>query len=295
MADCEEPDGACLDRIADQLQTDAFVSIELRAGDGGTHVTLSRYARGAGLARRSEGTIAEGDDIDAQAAELAQAAMEGQLSSPPADLSASATDEEVGLEASSEWDHDPRFMRITPKFGAAIPRGDLGVAFSTVLELGFVLPFYLASESPWVSDRCRLVVEGGYTLLSQQDQTIVPGRGLSNLIQNSHVIPVRVGLDYIFPEAWPVRPYLGAAYAALITRTTFDLGWTTEEQNDVASGVVFTLGGEVTVPMAPEVSGVVVVEAQHAEASAQRRLTDIADGSELSARLGVLSFDDDDP
>lgn len=192
--------------------------------------------------------------------------------------------------ATAEAPGVPHVLRITPKLGALIPRGDLKTAMVSLLALDIVLPLDPTGANPWLADRLRVVLEGGYALLSQQGEAIVPGRGFTNLIQNSHTFPLRIGLNYLFPQSWTLRPYVGLGYTALITRTTFDLGWTTEDQNDVASGIAFSLGGETSFDLGEDVLGVLVLEVQHTEAGADLGGLGAAGESTLSSTAVLVGF-----
>ena len=84
----------------------------------------------------------------------------------------------------------------------------------------------------------------GYTLLKYQGDEIVPGRGVTRLIQNSHTIPMELGVRYRYAdEDWPVWPYTRVGLALDISRTTFEAFSTgPKEENDLSPGFGLTAG-----------------------------------------------------
>jgi len=248
IAGCDAVSEACLDAVVESAAIEAIVLLEI----DGNSVTLRRYAPGKGWT--GQGTH-ELDGDNPQGAVVAVAPALYSDTEPPAVV--------------SDTDNLSRSMlRLTPKVGAMIPRKALQTALLSTLELQVVLPFWMTTDSEFVGDRFRVVAESGYALLAQQGSQIVPGRGMSNLVQNTHLIPMRLGLLWIGPEQWTVRPTTSLSYAMLITRSEFDLGWTTQQQNDVSSGVMATLGLEATIPMTASLTGRALLEVQHCEAAA---------------------------
>ncbi|MEE8409579.1 MAG: hypothetical protein V3T05_08240 [Myxococcota bacterium] len=137
-------------------------------------------------------------------------------------------------------------IRFGPKVGGVLPRGELEAGFSVGLLIDVPLSTVgLPSGLRFggVGTDISLYVEGGWQPMRHQGDAIVPGRGLTQVIQKSLVLPFELGVRLRFDFGAGVLPYAAIGLAVDVTRTrirAFSLP--TERQNDVAVGGAAALG-----------------------------------------------------
>ena len=144
----------------------------------------------------------------------------------------------------SEPDPTPRYdrLRVAFKLGGVLPRKELDATLGYSLSVELPLP--LGS-----SRGLSIYLEGGYALLKHQGTRIIPGRGMTNLIQNTHTIPLELGIRYrLGRKSWRFRPYAGMALALDVSTTTF-IAFSTgpADENELSLGFVGALGGLIRV------------------------------------------------
>lgn len=149
------------------------------------------------------------------------------------------------VEATKTIDAPPQtqvgdLLRVGPKVGGFLPRADLkpGVSLSLLVDvplrtLGVPASFGMGAFAADLS----VYVEGGWSPMRQQQTASIPGRGQTDLIQSSLVLPFDLGLRLRL-ELGALAPFVGLAFAADYSRTELR-SFSTEpvQHNDLGFGV----------------------------------------------------------
>ncbi|OGQ83924.1 MAG: hypothetical protein A2289_25965 [Deltaproteobacteria bacterium RIFOXYA12_FULL_58_15] len=155
-------------------------------------------------------------------------------------------------------------LRLGPKIGGVLPRGDLQAGFFVGLlidlplsTLGVPSDLQLASIGLDLS----AYVEAGWSPMKQQGEVLIPGRGQTELIQNSQVFPLELGARLRLDVGALLMPYAAVGLAADISQTEIQAFSNPPMQHtDVALGVSFALGAYL--PLGP---GGVIAEIRYRE------------------------------
>ncbi|MCK5690208.1 hypothetical protein KAI87_13110, partial [Myxococcota bacterium] len=143
-------------------------------------------------------------------------------------------------------------MGLGLELGMVIPRGALNLAPTVALRF----EMDLTSIVPGSIDVAGLPTElgafasAGWVHLAYQDnETMVPGRGTGQLIQNSMVFPLDLGVSVrVFPVA-DIGVVAALGFAGDISRTQIDaFSLETESQNDFSVGYSLSVGATLKVP-----------------------------------------------
>ncbi len=167
-------------------------------------------------------------------------------------------DEKLAITAEAEKAAERWSIALGLKLGGVMPR----------TELDFNAGYALAVEGGLdpLLPGLGVYFEVGYALLKNQGDKIVPGRGLTSVIQNTHTVPMELGVRYLYAnEDWPVWPYGRVGLALDVSRTTFEAFSTGPvEENDLSPGFGLTAGA--LVPLGP---GGILVELRYREVWAE--------------------------
>ncbi len=258
---CEDPDRVCIEAISEHLPSPSFIAGEILNKEGRIIASLTWYE--AGQASPVATVEAHYNNVEAfgQGVGLLADDLIAQTALPQAQPPAISSRETAGAQSAALG------LRLTPKFGAVAPSADLDAALTVAFELSITLPLEtLLADTR--DDHLRIALEGGYQLLSQKDLAIVPGRGLTTLIQNSHAFPLNLMALYSAPEGWPIQPYGGLGLSMLVSRSDFEAFSRTEAQNDFSLGALLIAGAQLPLPISETLSGHFVLELQHREVRA---------------------------
>jgi hypothetical protein len=177
-------------------------------------------------------------------------------------------------------------LRVGVGIGGVLPRADLKPGYSVSLlidlplrSIGVPASFEVAGVSAGLS----VYAEGGWSPMRQQETTIIPGRGQTNLIQSSLVLPFDLGIRLRLALGG-LAPFLGVGFAADYTRTELR-AFSTEpvQQNDLALGVA--VGGGLAIRLGP---GDLMLELGYRETNAD--LGSYDDIAEDTLANGVLQL-----
>ncbi|MHB8416909.1 MAG: hypothetical protein ACYDCL_02465 [Myxococcales bacterium] len=148
-------------------------------------------------------------------------------------------------------------FRLAARMGAVIPSSELSVGAAGGADLSWILP--IGRGTPALDQKLRLALGVGDSMLYEQGQKILPGRGLDpSFAEYDQVQPIDLSLVYTLPLGWrSVDVYLGAGYALNLVETQFQSFGRSSQTSAAASGVLFQLGVEVA--LGP---GAVVIEAR---------------------------------
>lgn len=172
--------------------------------------------------------------------------------------------------------------RAALRFGAAIPRTQLGTGATAALDLGFILP---TGGPEWLRDHLRFDVGFGWSLLTYQGLATIPGRGADpHFTENATVLPLSADLvlrGALGPEARGLSAYAGAGYARVLVRADFQSFSSPSHQEDDTNGLLLVAGLELAAG-----PGAAVLDVRYLEATANLGVL----GAYGAAAMGALSL-----
>ncbi len=148
--------------------------------------------------------------------------------------------------ASSASDERKSF-RLAVRLGAVVPTSELSVGGAGGVDLSWILP--IGRGTPALDQKLRLSLGVGDSILHEQGQKIIPGRGLDpNFAEYDSVQPIDLSLVYTLPFGWrSVDVYLGAGYALNLVQAQFQNFGQASQSGATVSGALFQLGVEIAV------------------------------------------------
>ncbi len=174
-------------------------------------------------------------------------------------------EEKPAVAAGTEQPAGDWSILVGLKLGGVVPRTELDFNAGYALSVEGGLDPLLTGLHPMLSGFAAYF-EIGYALLKHQGDEIIPGRGRTGLIQNTHTVPMELGVRYRYADDdWPVWPYGRVGLALDVSRTTFEAFSTGPvQENDLSPGFGLTAGALV-----PLWQGGILVELRYREVWAQ--------------------------
>ncbi|MHB1845639.1 MAG: hypothetical protein ACYCWW_12495 [Deltaproteobacteria bacterium] len=140
---------------------------------------------------------------------------------------------------------DRKSVRLAIRAGAVIPTSELSVGGAGGIDVSWILP--IGRGTPALDQKLRLSLGVGDSVLHEQGQKIIDGRGLDpNFAEYSFVEPIDLSLVYTLPFGWQsVDIYVGAGYALNLVQSQFQSFGQPSQTGATVSGALFQLGLEI--------------------------------------------------